>query len=200
MVSFARIDFPVDLAGVQAEVQGLLAAHWSDHVNRRDYDGGWDVLPLRCQRQHLEAHPLLQSFQIGFGDDWADLPVLDDCPAMRDLLSHLQCPLTSVRLMRLKAGAVIKPHRDHGLGLEFGIARLHLPIQTSEHIEFIVDGQVVPMRAGELWYFNADQVHEVHNRGHEDRINLVIDCDANPWLLEKIAAHDPTRAVRSDPG
>ena len=88
--------------------------------------------------------------------------------------------------MRLKAGAEIKPHRDHGLSIEFGEARLHLPIYTSESVRFYVNKKIIPMHAGELWYFNADQIHEVYNDGNEDRINLVIDCVANEWLCEQI--------------
>lgn len=191
VVSFARLDGPANLPALQAEVATLLGRDWVDHVNRNDYAGGWDVLPLRCQREHLDAHPILQGFAIHAGDDWQDLPVLDTCPALRALLGRLQCPLRSARLMRLKAGAHIRPHRDHGLSLEQGQARLHLPIETSDHIRFLVDGRTVPMRAGELWYFNADQVHEVHNPGEHDRINLVIDCVANAWLVERIHAGDP---------
>lgn len=190
VVSFARIDARVDLGGVQAELATLLDRGWLDHVNQRDYSGGWDVLPLRCRREHLDAHPILQGFSIFEGDDWADLPVLDACPALRAVLAGLQCPLKSVRLMRLKAGAQIKPHSDHGLSLESGQARLHLPIQTSDGICFMVDGRQVPMRAGELWYFNAEQEHEVHNRSGEDRINLVIDCVADDWLRARIEASD----------
>lgn len=191
VVSFARLDAPAPLPALQAEVAALLGQDWVEHVNRNDYAGGWDVLPLRCQRQHLDAHPILQGFAIHAGDDWQDLPVLASCPALSALLRRLQCPLRSARLMRLKAGAHIRPHRDHGLSLEQGQARLHLPIETSDHIRFLVDGRPVPMRAGELWYFNADQMHEVHNLGEHDRINLVIDCVANAWLVERIHAGDP---------
>jgi mannose-6-phosphate isomerase-like protein (cupin superfamily) len=161
---------------------------WVDHVNQQDYRGGWDVLPLRCQRQHVDAHPILQGFAIACGEEWQDLPILDACPVIHKFLEKLQCPLKSARLMRLKAGAEIKPHCDQGLSIEFGEARLHLPIQTSDDILFLVNNQPVPMRAGELWYINADQEHAVYNRGVEDRINLVIDCVANAWLREKIIA------------
>ena len=188
VVLFARIDAAVALPALQAELAALLHRPWLDHVNQNDYVGGWDVLPLRCQRQHVDAHPILQGFAITEGSDWQDLPVLDHCPAIRSLLAQLPCPLRSVRLMRLKAGAHIRPHFDHGLSLESGQARLHLSIQTSDAIDFLVEGQRVPMRAGELWYFNAEQTHEVHNRGDADRINLVIDCDANPWLRGQVAA------------
>ncbi len=190
-VSFAKINCAVSLAALQAEVEMLLHLDeknnsWVDHVNRNDYHGGWDVLPLRCQRQHVNAHPILQGFAIADGDDWENLPVMVQCLEIQNLFAQLQCPIKAARLMRLKAGAEIKPHRDHELSIEFGEARLHVPIHTSDAVSFFVDSKKIPMDAGELWYFNADQVHEVYNRGGEDRINLVIDCAANEWLRAQI--------------
>lgn len=186
VISSAPVACPVDLLALRRELEPLLARSWVDHVNRKDYSGGWDVLPLRCQREHIDAHPVLQGFAIANGEEWQDLPVLASCPAIHAFLQTLHCPLKSVRLMRLKAGAEIKPHRDYGLSLEYGEARLHLSIQTSDKIHFYVNHQRVPMNAGELWYINADQEHAVQNLGSEDRINLVIDCVANGWLREKI--------------
>jgi hypothetical protein len=191
VVSFVKLPCAIQLGALQAEVEALLHISplvdvWVDHVNKNDYAGGWDVLPLRCQRQHLNAHPVLQGFAIADGDDWENLPVLEQCPAIASIFNQLQCPIKAARLMRLKVGAEIKPHRDHELSIEFGEARLHVPIHTSAAVSFIVDNKIIPMRAGELWYFNADQVHEVYNRGTEDRINLVIDCVANEWLCEQI--------------
>ncbi len=190
VVSFARIPCELSLVGLQTEVERLLQNpslhNWLDHVNSKDYTGGWDLLPLRCQRQHLTAHPILQGFAIAEGEDWGDLPVMEQCPEIQALLKQLHCPIKAVRLMRLKAGAEIKPHRDHGLSIEFGEARLHVPIHTSDAVHFNVDNKKIPMAAGELWYFNADQTHEVYNCSDEDRINLVIDCVANDWLCQQI--------------
>ena len=188
VISCAQVPCHVRLLAMQDELAQLMQQPWVDHVNRKDYSGGWDVLPLRCQRVHVDAHPVLQGFAIANGEDWQDLPVLITCPAIKAFLQTLKCPLKSVRLMRLKAGAEIKPHRDYGLSLEYGEARLHLPLQTSTKIRFLVNGQDVPMREGELWYINADQIHAVQNLGDEDRINLVIDCIANAWLQEQIRA------------
>ena len=193
VISFVKLPCVIQLDALQAEVELLLhhpqcVDDWVNHVNKNDYAGGWDVLPLRCQRQHLGAHPVLQSFAIADGDDWESLPVLEQCPAIASIFNQLHCPIKAARLMRLKAGAEIKPHRDQGLSIEYGEARLHVPIHTSDGVSFIVDSKTIPMRVGELWYFNADQVHEVYNRGKEDRINLVIDCVANDWLREKILA------------
>ncbi len=190
-ISFAKLASVASLAALQSEIESLLHVSseqnsWVDHVNKNDYSGGWDVLPLRCQRQHLDAHPILQGFAIAEGDDWENLPVMVQCPEIQQLLVQLQCPIKAARLMRLKAGAEIKPHRDHELSIEFGEARLHLPIHTSDAVSFFVNHKKIPMRAGELWYFNADQVHEVYNHGDEDRINLVIDCTVNDWLRAQI--------------
>lgn len=197
-ILFAPIPCEIQLTALQAEVGSLLHSTcttdvWVDHVNKNDYQGGWDVLPLRCQRQHLNAHPILQGFAIAEGDDWENLPVMVQCPEIQNLFNQLQCPIKAARLMRLKAGAEIKPHRDHELSIEFDEARLHVPIYISDAVEFFVNNKKIPMRAGELWYFNADQIHEVYNRGNEDRINLVIDCVANDWLYKQIlsgAAHE----------
>lgn len=187
-IAFAKVACVIQLAALQAEVDLLLHYPWVDHVNKQDYTGSWDILPLRCQRQHVNAHPILQGFAIAEGDDWEHLPVMAQCPEIQNLFNQLQCPIKSARLMRLKTGAEIKPHRDHELSIEFGEARLHVPVHTSDAVSFIVDKKIIPMRAGELWYFNADQVHEVYNRASEDRINLVIDCVANEWLCEKVRA------------
>jgi hypothetical protein len=187
VIAYARMGCPVLVNSLQADVGPLLQHAWVEHVNRREYQGGWDVLPLRCQREHIDSHPVLQGFAIASGDHWEDLPRLRDCPVINALLASLACPIRAVRLTRLKAGAVIKPHRDPGLSLEYGEARLHVPIHCSSDVLFKVDGQPVPMQAGELWYINADREHEVRNYGHGDRINLVIDCLANQWLREQIS-------------
>jgi mannose-6-phosphate isomerase-like protein (cupin superfamily) len=186
VISAALVFRSQNVVPMQCELMDLLQYGWVDHVNRRDYAGGWDVLPLRCQREYADAHPVLQSFAIESTEAWQDLPVLKVCPSINAFLQGVQCPLKAVRLMRLKAGAEIKPHRDRGLSLEHGEARLHLPLQTSNKIHFRVNGHEVPMRAGELWYINADQEHSVQNLGDEDRINLVIDCEANKWLKDAI--------------
>lgn len=185
-INFARLDCQVLLPLMQSEITQLLDATWVDHVNARDYAGGWNILPLRCQAQHSQSHPVLQSFAIAEGDAWEDLPVMAGCTQIKQLLAQLQCPIKSVRLMRLCAGALIKPHRDQGLGLAFGEARLHMPVFCSDKVSFWVNEKLIPMAEGELWYFNADEVHAVENQGNEDRINLVIDCVANDWLIDQV--------------
>lgn len=185
----ARIDQKVKLKEVQPEVNRLTSSSWLPHVNQRDYQGEWDVLPLRALTCHENAHPILQSFAIDQGEEWRDLPILNQCPYLKNWLATLLCPLKSVRLMRLKAGARIMPHRDRQLEWEQGEARLHLPIFTNTRVNFVVNGEVIPMRPGQLWYINANLTHEVANLGNNDRIHLVMDCEVNDWLEKRTQMH-----------
>ncbi|WDE05956.1 aspartyl/asparaginyl beta-hydroxylase domain-containing protein [Thalassomonas viridans] len=182
VIAFAKLPAVFDVNGLNRDLGSLESESWIEHVNKRDYQGGWDVLPLRCPRKFLEQHVILQSFAIEAGDDWANLPVLELCPAIAAVLDYFQCPLKAVRLMRLNPGAYIQPHRDKELAIEYGEARIHLPICGAEQVEFLVDGKIVPMGAGELWYLNADMEHSVRNNGTGARVNLVIDCTVNAWL------------------
>lgn len=184
--SFALLGHVAEFQQMRQELELLLQLHWYAHVNKRDYQGGWDVLPLRCASEHLNGHGILQSFAIYPTDDWSNLPQLEQSPALLRFVTALPYPLKSIRLMRLHPGAEIKPHRDQGLCLEQGEARLHLPLQTNDLLKFFVNDQQVPMQAGQLWYINADQVHRVENKGAEPRINLVLDCVVNAELKEQI--------------
>jgi hypothetical protein len=188
--SFALLGQVSDVQQMREELQLLLQMHWHAHVNQRDYQGGWDVLPLRCASDHLNAHGILQSFAIHPAQDWSNLPYLEQSPALLRFINELPYQVKSVRLMRLHPGAEIKPHCDQGLSLEHGEARLHLPLQTNDLLKFFVNEQWVPMQEGELWYINADQVHWVENKGAGQRINLVIDCAANQQLMDLVYARN----------
>jgi hypothetical protein len=113
---------------------------------------------------------------------FVDTPLLARTLYIREVLAHFQCPLRTVRLMRLTAGSRIKPHYDSGLDPEGGMARIHIPIMTGPGVEFLLGGRAVEMAAGEAWYLRLSDTHEVHNRGRSDRVHLVVDAFFNDWL------------------
>ena len=88
--------------------------------------------------------------------------------------------------MKLAVGSNIKPHRDHDLAIEHGRARLHIPVVTNPDVDFRLEGERVVLQEGECWYFDLSRTHSVANHGHADRIHLVIDAVANPWLHEQL--------------
>ncbi len=184
VIRCAKLDLAIDLAAAQAEVAALPDA-WRAHFQKLHYDGEWTVLPLRSPGGRFDD---ILPFALGNSDEaHADTPFLALCPAIRRLLDSLKCPVRSARLLNLKRGAIIHPHRDVELAFENGEARLHFPIFTNPGAEFFIDEQRVMMDEGSAWYINANLTHRVANRGNADRIHLVVDCQTDDWLREVFA-------------
>ncbi len=177
-----KLPMQFDVARLQADFAGILAAEFVPHFNTAYYEGDWSAVPLRSiggRTDHIYPDPAAKH---GF----ADTPLLERCPYIRELLAALRCPLQAVRFLRLKAGSVIKEHRDHELGFEDGEVRLHIPVITNPGVEFVLNQVRIVMKEGECWYLNVNQPHRVANRGPADRIHLVIDCVVNDWLRDQL--------------
>ena len=189
---YKKLDYELSENDIRDSLTVLKGQLWQDHVNKLAYSKGWDVISLRCKKDHESAHPILKCFDVEGenqtvgGSTWINLPILSQLPSIEALLIELKCPVKSVRFMRLRPGCEILPHRDEGLGIEYRQARLHIPIASSDRVEFVVGGEKVPMTIGELWYVDADKEHWVKNNSDSARIHLVIDCDVNDWLYELV--------------
>ncbi|AOT11174.1 aspartyl/asparaginyl beta-hydroxylase domain-containing protein [Pseudoalteromonas luteoviolacea] len=183
VISGAKLDLSCRVSALFDDILCLDNSSWCKHVNTSCFEGDWDVLALYAEQAHLHAHPILQCFSIEeCNGQFSPLPIMESLPEIAQFLSQFKCSLKSVRLMRLGAGSQIYSHQDHRLSMEYGEARIHIPITGSEDIEFVVGGQKIPMRNGEAWYVNADLEHSVLNKGFKARVNLVIDCRVNDWL------------------
>jgi hypothetical protein len=177
MVIYAKLAASIPIDSFKEEVNAL-HHQWVAHFNYMQYEGEWTALPLRSPGGKIdEAIP-----DAIRGDHYANTELLLVCPAIQSWLKQLNCPLQSVRLLKLKAGSIIKEHRDHELCFEQGEARLHIPIFTNEKVEFYINKVLVKMTEGNCYYLNANLPHSVANRGATDRIHLVVDCLVNDWL------------------
>ncbi len=162
---------------------------WVPHYNTYGYTGSWTSAALVSSGGKADAIYALP-------DEKAPLletEILEACPYFKEVLQNLQFPLASARLLCLAPGAAIKPHRDHCLGYEDGVFRIHIPIQTNTEVEFILNKERINMKPGECWYIDANFEHSVANRGTEERIHLVIDGERNAWtdrLFFSVAAED----------
>lgn len=165
---------------------------WIDHFVKQNYEGDWSVIPLRGPAG--ATHPVMMIYSDPTCEDFADTPFLSACSYFQEVLASFQCPLNTVRLMRLSAGSVIKEHTDHDLSFEEGKARLHIPVITSPDVEFILNGERVVMMEGECWYLRLSDPHSVTNRGHADRVHIVVDAMINPWLRDVFAKSTPEAA------
>jgi len=187
-----RLPLLFEPARLQADLAGILSAEYVPHFNTAYFEGDWSAVPLRSvggSASRIYPDPTAKN-------EFADTPLLARCPYVRQVLAALPCPQQAVRFLRLKAGSIIKEHRDHELGFEDGEVRLHIPVITNPAVEFVLNQVRVVMNEGECWYLNVNLPHRVANRGTTDRIHLVIDCVVNNWLRELLLA---TNANASDP-
>ena len=177
-----KLPLQFEAAGLQSDLRTILSDEFIPHFNTGYYEGDWSVVPLRSiggRADHIYPDPTKTK-------SFADTPLLARCPSVQALLGAFRCELQAVRFLRLKAGSVVKEHRDYNLGYEDGEVRLHIPVLTNPDVEFVMDGRRVVMNPGEVWYHNFNLLHSVANKGGTDRIHLVIDCFLNGWLRELI--------------
>lgn len=83
--------------------------------------------------------------------------------------------LGRVLITRLPPGGHISPHVDGGSHAEY-YERHHVVLQSNPDSLFRAGEEAVSMQAGEVWWFDNSQDHEVFNHGADDRIHLIIDA------------------------
>ena len=180
MIASLQLPLYFDAEALAADLTRVEADEWISHFNTGNYSGDWSGVALRGPAG--ATHPIQSLFATPGTKDWEDAELLQSCDYFRQVLSRFECPLQSVRLLRLGPGAMIKKHVDHSLSLEDGEVRLHIPVRTSPDVEFYLDGARLGLEVGQTWYLNVNLPHRVTNGGTEYRVHMVLDCEVNDWL------------------
>ena len=186
MLASLKFPFEFNVARLQADLALIQPDEWQRHFNTSIYEGDWSGVALRA----VPNNPLSIYPDPTATDKFADTEVLERCSYFQEVLAAFQCPMTSARLLQLKARSNIREHRDYRLGFEDGEIRVHVPIVTEPAVAFYVAGERVPMLPGECWYVNVNLPHRVDNESNLDRVHLVIDCVVNDWLAQFFPADD----------
>ncbi|MFZ6800929.1 aspartyl/asparaginyl beta-hydroxylase domain-containing protein [Undibacterium sp. Di24W] len=176
--SYLKLPFSFDIAKLKRDLALATQSPWISHFNTRAYENDWACIPLRSVGGAIEHILPIES------EDFQDTEILKQCTYFQEVIAQFACEKTSIRLMSLAAGGVIKEHRDVGACLEDGITRLHIPIQTSAQVLFLIDHEPVHFSAGDTWYLNASCLHGVRNDSQQARIHLMMDCVSNDWLQD----------------
>ena len=180
-----RLSLSFDPEQLVRDLNVLENQQWIDHFVKENYDGNWDVLPLRGSAG--ATHPVMMIYSPPDCVEFEDTPFLGHAPYLQRVLAAFECPLQSVRLMRLTPGSKIKEHCDHDLSAELGQVRMHVPITTNPEVEFLLNGKRVDMSPGSCWYLRLADRHAVANSGATDRVHLVIDALMNDWLKAELS-------------
>src|SRR5205085_211284 len=152
-----RLPFTFDPAALKSDLDGIGPREWVPHLNPQYYEGEWSGVALRSTGGHmgqLYADPSKPK-------SYADTPALAKCRHIREALGAFECPLETVRLLKLASGSRIREHSDLDLGERFGVVRVHVPVLTNPSVEFSLGGESVLMREGEGWYLDLSLPHSV---------------------------------------
>ncbi len=193
--SAVKLPFAIEPAHALREIADLDANLWQPHFNTEYYAGDWSGVALRSRggTASLYPGPPVPGVAEGAYESTATLAAL---PSVNAILARFECPLTSVRLLRLGPGAAIREHQDYGIGLDDGEVRVHVALQTSDAVEFVLDGRPVAMNAGDVWYLDVSKRHSVVNASAHVRIHLVVDCIVDAWFRDALARATQTSFER----
>jgi quercetin dioxygenase-like cupin family protein len=178
MIKYLQLPFHFDVKKMQEELLLIDNTAWQLHYQKLHYEGDWSGIPLRSVNGN--ATNIFVSPEINA--EYKDTIFLNNSVYFQEVLSSFKCPLLAVRLLRLKAGAVIKEHKDAELCFEKGEIRIHIPVITNDEVEFYLDKEKMVLKEGECWYMNFNLPHSILNNSKYDRIHLVVDAKVNEWV------------------
>lgn len=177
MIKNKKLPFSFDVERLRSDLARFADDEWTPHFNTFNYEGDWSTITLRGA-----VGAVLEAYPDPTATSYSDTERMRRCDYIPEVAAALGCELETVRLMKLGPGDRITEHRDYMTSIETGCARIHVPIETSAEVEFVVDDERIEMNPGEAWYVNFNLKHKVDNRGMSRRVHLVLDCVPNDHL------------------
>ncbi|WP_445181322.1 aspartyl/asparaginyl beta-hydroxylase domain-containing protein [Pseudomonas sp. McL0111] len=178
--AYSRLPVSVDLSLLLQALTAIVDDAWRSHFNAGYFTGDWSGVAL------ISASDALTELSPGRGEPLHRAPWrLDE--RWQTGLRDLPLEIVSARLLRLAPGAQIHEHRDYDLDGPDADLRLHIPLLSPPEVDFWLDGEKVPMQAGECWFLDLARPHRVDNRDTSLRVHLVLDCRPGEWLERMIA-------------
>lgn len=178
--AFSRLPVAVNLPLLLQALAAIEDARWQGHFNNAYYSGDWSGVAL------ISAADAVTELSPGRGQPRQRAPWLAD-DRWHEALRDWPLEIVSARLLRLGPGGCIHEHRDYDLGGPDADLRLHVPLLSPPDVDFFLDGQIIPLTAGECWFLDLARPHRVVNRSAHSRVHLVLDCRPGPWLAQQIA-------------
>ncbi|MFI8222145.1 aspartyl/asparaginyl beta-hydroxylase domain-containing protein [Pseudomonas sp. NPDC085632] len=183
--AYSRLPVTVDLPLLLQALAAIADDAWRSHFNAGYFSGDWSGVAL------ISAVDALTELSPGRGEPVQRGPWLRD-ERWQQGLQPLSLDIVSARLLRLGPGGRIHEHRDYDLDGPQADRRLHIPLLSPPNVDFCLDGQRMPMQAGECWFLDLARPHRVDNRDTSSRVHLVLDCRPGAWLEQMIAEGLPS--------
>jgi hypothetical protein len=186
---FLKLPIRFDAEALEREVRALPEDAWVPHAT--GFPGNEAVRLVTVGGQPSD----------GFEGPMEPTEWLGRCSYMQQIMAALDGVWGRSRLMGLGVGAEVPEHVDCHYHWRTHL-RIHVPVITNPNVEFTCDGETIHMAPGECWVFDSFRWHEVHNRGHERRVHLVLDTVVTPhlWDLIEAAENGASDAMLLKPG
>jgi len=149
----------------------------------------WNQHTLRTDHPNT-AHAAVDDIWLRFNEIEDVEGVIDDTecvnypawwalPQARPLIFSLMAQVEGERLgrvliTRLAPGRKITPHVDGGAPATY-YDRFHIVLNSAPGCLFRAGDETIHMGAGQVWWFDNTQEHEVINNSVDDRIHLIVD-------------------------
>jgi len=157
-----RLPMKFSAEQLSAEVRALPASAWTAHPQH--FPGNSAVRLITAGGEATDA----------IEGAMGPTPYLLACPYMMQIMDRIGSVWGRSRLMALAPGGDVPLHVDSHYYWRTHI-RIHIPVITNPGVSFTCGGESVHMAAGECWIFDSFLKHEVHNRGDDTRVHLVLD-------------------------
>ncbi len=172
---FVKLPIRFDADVLAADVKALPASAWVPHAT--GFPGNEAVRLVTPGGQPTDA----------FQGPMRPTENLARCPYIMQAMAELGGVWGRSRLMGLGIGAEVPEHVDSHYHWRTHL-RIHVPVITNPRVEFTCGDETVHMAGGECWVFDSFRWHEVHNRGPERRVHLVLDTVVTEPLWDLIEA------------
>ena len=172
---FLKLPLRFDADALEREVRALPPSAWVPHAT--GFPGNEAVRLVTVGGQPTDA----------FEGPMRPTEYLGSCPYIMEVMAELGGVWGRSRLMGLGVGAEVPEHVDSHYHWRTHL-RIHVPVITNPQVEFTCGGETIHMAPGECWVFDSFRWHEVHNRGPERRVHLVLDTVVTEHLWDLIDA------------
>lgn len=180
---FYQLPFSFDVGQLTKEIEQFTGSDWVTH--HEGFQGN-------------SAIPLISvngEFNNDFKGPMQPTAALEKSPYIKQILASFGEVLSRSRLMRLAPGAQVPLHSDINYHW-YKRVRVHIPITTTEQVQFFCHDKQVHMGAGECWIFDSWKLHKVENNSDQYRVHLVVDLAGSSQFWRTVFKH--SRSIADD--
>ena len=166
---------PSVFTAIKNKVESIDKEEWDKNTFRQEsfpVHARTKSIILKFQSMHGPTTKHITTF-----DEWHEWseafgPIMDQ--AAKAITERKDGVVIKAMLAMVPPGCSISPHRDTHWTFDRA-HRIHLPITTSNEVDFTIGGQVYHLEEGLVYEINNKLEHSVKNKSNADRVHLIFD-------------------------